>query len=114
MSKAVTGGGANSRVNKQVPVRLGGPNKAIAPAWAAQVGGAYGDHAMEGDTPRTAAVGKFAGPALNPTPMGNKRAESCPKGPGGGRTVYRSGYQSTTPSPTPMPPGRGFDERSKR
>jgi hypothetical protein len=118
--KAKSGGGITSNKLKNVKLNLGGPNKAIDPAWPAQVGGAYGNHAMQGDTPRTQAVGKFAGPALNPTPLGNTVAESTVKGPGGSRTIYQGqGRRSAlTLSVKPMPTGRNtlaeFGPESKR
>ena len=39
-----------------------------------------------------------------PAPMGNANAITSGQGPGAGRTIHRSGSQSSTPEAAPMPP----------
>src|SRR5271165_7605715 len=97
---------------KQVGMRQGKAREGIAPAFAAQLGAHLGDHGIEGDTGKGNPATKMVqGPGM-PSELGNKRAESCPAGVGGGRTVYRSGYQGThgAPNPgSPMPKRNSFD-----
>src|SRR5713101_1831835 len=97
MSKAKSGGGANSKVVRQVGIKSGSANiKAISPAAAADIGIKKGNHASEGGGKT---LQRPADPLIKATPkdrvpMGNAVATNVGKGgPGAGRTVHRSGSQ---------------------
>ena len=83
--KATSGGGLlGNKVKKVTPV-AGGDNRAVNPGYAGvALGGMYGKNPTPMD----------GGPGYKPNVSdGNYRAWTCPQGPGGGRTVYRSGTQ---------------------
>ena|SRR5262249_18931625 len=82
--RAVSGGGLTS--NKLVTPKPRAGNRAvdaIDPAAADQIGQSIG---FRGDP----VTGK---PMADKTDLGNFRSWTCPDGPGGGRTIYPSGYQ---------------------
>src|SRR6266446_674002 len=84
-TKSKAGGGANSRQVKQVGLKTGGPNRAKSPAAVNQLGTKLGN---------PAAVEKLdAGKALAST-LGNTLAPKVTCGPGGSRTVQKSGSQA--------------------
>jgi hypothetical protein len=62
----------------------------------------------------------FNGPGFTTKPQGDTGIANATKGPAGaapggmGRTIYRSGSQSPTPTAREMAPGRGFDERPNK
>ena len=105
-NKIKSGGGITSNKRVEVGVRLGSANRAVTPAGAAQLGAHLGNHSDRGTTGGNPATPLYGGKALNPTPMGNAVTASTVAGPGGSRTVYRSGYQSQTPLARPMSTGR--------
>jgi hypothetical protein len=83
-SKAKSGGGIDSNKRREVGYKGGKRTlNAISPSVVADLG---------------AAVGYKRAPLVKATPqdrvaLGNELAASCGQGPGGGRTVYPSGYQ---------------------
>jgi hypothetical protein len=84
MSKSRSGGGIRSRVVKKVGVRAGSrTTNVISPSAVDMIGQqtSFKKPDLIKATPQDRA------------PMGNELAASCGQGPGGGRTVYRSGYQ---------------------
>src|SRR5262245_39396721 len=94
----LTGGGIQSRVVKDVGVKAGPPSTNIGnPGGVAQLGAAVATKsAFEPVT-----SGKAAAP-----PLGNAVAAATDCRPGGSRTIYRAGSQSTTPTVHDLPPGR--------
>jgi hypothetical protein len=94
-NRLVSGGGINSRVVKSVGVRAGPPStQKVNPAGVAQYGYATGDklRPQGGHTGVNAAERVFQGTAPQ-VPSGNAVAASTVAGPGGSRTIYKSGVQ---------------------
>jgi hypothetical protein len=91
-------GGGRTPVNK--PVKTGAANRAVNPGFVSQLGGKVGE--------ARAVVPMDGGKALSP-PLGNELAATVSCGPGGSRTVSKSGSQATTGSGgSPRPDGGAF------
>jgi hypothetical protein len=109
--KRLTGGGIQSSKLVRVGVRTGPPNtRIINPVGVAQLGAAQGGR-MKG--PESFTGINTAVPILQGTARrvrsGNAVAASTVAGPGGSRTIYKSGYQSLTPPARPMDGQKGRD-----
>jgi hypothetical protein len=103
------GGGINSRNVVRPGVRNGAPARAQSPRGVSQYGSAMGNHATEGGG-RTlkGGVETVPGRSMPSVKLGNEVAASTVSGPGGSRTVMRSGSQGQTgpAAGTPKPAGR--------
>ncbi len=101
------GGGHGSRVVTERPVRTGKAAIKYSVKGTSQIGQSLGNHVTDRrqvvNPVEPVRAGGF-GP-LGSVELGNANAQSCPKGPGGGRTVYRSGTQSA-PTARAIPAGR--------
>ena len=95
MARAKSGGGFTSNKRREVPVRTGKPqtNK-ILPAGASQLGQMKGDHTTERRQPAQDPTVRLRDGTMAQVDAGNRRAVECGQGPGGGREIFRSGYQS--------------------
>jgi hypothetical protein len=109
----VTGGGIQSRVNKEVPIRTGSAAKVVNPGGSDQLGQALGamrdgnNHILNKAHTTPLYGGNLAGPGS--TPLGNSLVNNVGSGgPGAGRTLYgQSGSQGMQGPPAPgNPPGR--------
>jgi hypothetical protein len=99
MAKAVSGGGINSRVVKQVDIKSGSPNlTAYSPRGVSQLGYSPGSTLSKTGafTTQNSALPLSDGQRRDFVPMGNQLATNVGKGgPGAGRTLYgQSGTQS--------------------
>jgi hypothetical protein len=108
-NRPVSGGGPNSRVVKSVGVRAGPPStNKVNPAGVSQLGYATAGRLTRegGHTSKNDAQKVFQGTAPQ-VPSGNAAAAETVAGPGGSRTVMRSGSQGThgpvVPDRTPDP-----------
>jgi len=97
MARAKSGGGYNLNKRKEVPVRTGKPEtNRIRVAAVSEIGQKLGTHVTEKG-------GRLPDPSLRlrdgtavQVSSGNRRAVECPQGPGGGRNIYRAGFQAQT------------------
>jgi hypothetical protein len=105
--------GIKSRNVTNPPVRTGTGSHSTRPAGVAMLGQSQGSHiTRDGES-------KYRGEALHnqrsfqPTKFGNEIAASTVCGPGGSRTVMRSGAQGQhgPVAGSPRPQARGIDER---
>jgi hypothetical protein len=122
-NKARSGGGITSNKLVNVGVRTGAAYKnRVSPGGVSEIGSAIGSKVKAGSLGNayggvSAAQRVMDGKVMHPTPLGNSVAVSTQCGPGGSRTVYRAGYQSTTPNRS-MPKGRdilsSYGPESKR
>jgi hypothetical protein len=112
-------GGIASKNVTHRPVRTGPGARAANPKWAAQVGVSRGNRVQgsaEGGGGTTLPVpGKiiaepYKGPSFNPVPQGNKVAAATVCGPGGSRTMYKTGAQHGLTTRANSPRGRSFDD----
>jgi hypothetical protein len=90
------GGGPNSRVNVEVPQRLGNPARGVSPGGVSQLGEAIGNHITDRrGTSNYRGDPFYAGPApINSGQrLGNEVAQSTKAGAGGSRDVSKSGSQ---------------------
>src|SRR6516165_3490842 len=105
MAKAVSGGGINSRVVKQVDIKSGSPNlTAYSPRGVSQIGASQGSTLDRSGsfTTKNSALPYSDGQRRDFVPLGNSLTNNVGQGgPGAGRTVYRSGYQGTHGEPAP-------------
>src|SRR5262245_45739014 len=89
-SRGLSGGGIEGRKVKAVTPVAGKRNvDAIKPGAADQQGQSLG---FRGDP-------LLGTPMADKTDLGNYKAWTCPVGPGGGRTIYRPGYQAQHGAP---------------
>jgi len=91
-----TGGGIQSRVVKRVGIHGGSrTTTAVSPRGISQLGASQGGKLRrEGSfTSTSSALPFFEGPRQAAEPMGNAVAASTKAGPGGSRTVYKTGTQ---------------------
>jgi hypothetical protein len=103
------GGGSESRVVREVPVRVGNRSDVVNPRGVSQVGHSLGNHVAESARKGRPVENVYAGrlPAGGPggVPLGNAKALDVGKGgPGAGRDVSRSGSNCVT---GPVNPGLG-------
>jgi hypothetical protein len=115
LSKGGPGGGAGSKsLAKTTQYFTGQPGMKVNPGGVSQFGGAVGNHSS--DPPRTS--GYRGDPvkmgSLPNRELGNECAVNTVCGPGGSRTVMKSGTnaQHGPVAGSPKPVGRGFDSRS--
>jgi hypothetical protein len=108
MGQHKPGGGIASRQHKEIGYRQGTPNRAVRPGAAGQIGTSVGSHATnkKEELPYRG-VALFGGPAIA-SKLGNEIAPATVCGPGGSRTVYKSGGQSGLTT-RQNPKGRSFD-----
>jgi hypothetical protein len=99
MAQARSGGGIDSRVVKQVGIRSGSENlTAYNPRGVSQIGASQGStlDRSESFTTKNSALPLSDGQRRDFVPLGNALTNNVGKGgPGSGRTVMRSGTQST-------------------
>lgn len=102
-------GGIKSRNVTNRPVRTGAAARAQNPRGVAQYGSAMGNHSTEGGGKKlTKAVETVPGRSIPSVKLGNEVAASTTCGPGGSRTVMRSGGQGMHGAPAPgNPPPSG-------
>ena len=95
MAKAVSGGGINSRVVKQVDIKSGSPNlTAYSPRGVSQIGAAQGSRLDRAGsfTTRNSALPYSDGQKRDFVPLGNSLTNNVgPGGPGSGRVLYGQG-----------------------
>lgn len=96
MAKMMKPGSQGLSSNKLVrpPVTTGSPSKGITPAHAAQIGTALGDHTTEGKSTGYRGDQMYT-KALQTPKYGNEIALNSKSAPGQGRTIHRTGTQST-------------------
>jgi hypothetical protein len=107
MKGHLPGGGIASNKVVQKPVRTGTGSQSARPAGVAQIGNAWGNHATSQG--RTNYTGERLHNDRNyqPTKFGNEIAANTTCGPGGSRTVYKTGSQDQYGSGgPPKPAGR--------
>jgi hypothetical protein len=94
MARARSGGGATSNKRREVPVKTGKPSTwKILPAGASQLGQQKGDHTTERRQASANPLVQLRDGRMAQVNAGNKRAAEYVEGPGGGRTIYKSGFQ---------------------
>ena len=98
-SKPVSGGGIRSNKRVEVGIRAGSPSaNKVSPGGVSQFGSATGDRprpGMGGHTGQNTSQPVFVGTKPQTSLLGNAKASDVGKGgPGTGRNVYRTGYQS--------------------
>ena len=95
MSKLTGGGIQGSKVVRESVHGGSRSTEAISPRGVSQLGYSPGSTLSRTGafTTQNSALPVFEGNKTAATPMGNTLAASCPQGPGGGRTVHRSGMQ---------------------
>jgi hypothetical protein len=120
MARSKAGGGHGSRVVVRKEVRTGKAAQGRNIKAVGQIGSSMGNHATERAGKLTKSVERVEGPRPNSVQLGNANAKSCAPGPGGGRTVMRSGSQQGLTQPKPQSGGRdilsefGPDSRTVR
>jgi hypothetical protein len=94
------GGGIKSRTVVHKPVRTGAPRQHVQKASVAQLGQMQGDHVTDrkGSTGYTG-VGLIGPKHPISEPLGNEVAAKTVCGPGGSRTIYKTGFQQTHGQP---------------
>jgi hypothetical protein len=108
MKSGKAGGGILSNKLKQVGVRTGQPAKVQRPMGVSQIGQSLGNHATAQGKPLTRSVEPVRGAALPSglsVKLGNQVAAETVCGPGGSRTVMRSGVQGQHGPVNPGLPG---------
>ena len=105
------GGGIRSRTVVHKPVRTGAAREHIQKASVAQIGQRQGDHV----TSRAGSTGYRGESLIGPKspisePMGNEIAVRTVCGPGGSRTIYRTGVQMRHGEAAPGNPMQPKDE----
>jgi len=91
--KAKSGGGINSNKRVEVGLRLGSERREVNKVAVSRLGAMQGGHATHNPKALNATAEPLYGGKALPSELGNARAYQCQPGPGGGRTVYRAGYQ---------------------
>jgi hypothetical protein len=102
------GGGINSNKAREVGMRNGAPAKTQRTQGVAQIGQSLGNHATDSGKKLGKSIEPVRGsviPGLGTVPLGNAVAASTVCGPGGSRTVMRSGYQGQHGPANPGLPG---------
>jgi hypothetical protein len=107
LSKGGVAGGPGSRSLSKVNTYFGGrPSDRVSPGGVSQAGSAFGNHATDGGgkTLRGGVEPMMSGKLMRPgqPEMGNTLAPSTVCGPGGSRSVSKSGSQhglASTPAP---------------
>jgi hypothetical protein len=98
-------GGLKSKNITERPVRVGPGARAIDKNWVAQIGSSQGNHAtMKSKILPDHRADPYGGPSFRPAPMGSTVAAQTVCGPGGSRTVMRSGQQGTHGNVNPGDP----------
>jgi hypothetical protein len=92
MAKSGAGGGFNSNKTVSKPMRQGAPRSGVNPGYTGQIGSALGDHVTSG-RPANRAAEPMKAAAPYKSALGNEVAAATVCGPGGSRTVHRSGSQ---------------------
>ena len=106
-------GGAKRRVVVSKPVRKGPGAQAVNKRWVSQIGQSMGNHVSGieggGRELRGVRADPYKGASFHGPGQGNAIAAATVCGPGGSRTVYKTGAQHglTTRS---MSKGRSFDD----
>jgi hypothetical protein len=93
MAKSGAGGGIHSNKVVAKPVRGGAAREGITAGYSGQIGTALGDHVTDG-RPANRAAEPMKTAAPYKSAMGNEVAAATVCGPGGSRTVHRSGSQA--------------------
>ena len=104
LSKGGAAGGPGSRSLSNVNTYFGGrPSERVSPAGVSQMGSSIGNKATDsGGKILRGGVEPVRGGAMPNHPMGNTLAEQTVCGPGGSRSVSKSGSQhglASTPAP---------------
>jgi len=108
----LTGGGILGNKNVNVGVKTGAAYKnRVSPGGVSEIGSAIGSKVKAGAMGNSyggvsAAQRVMDGKVKHPTKLGNQIAYETTIGVGGSRTIYKAGYQSSTPAAKPMPTGR--------
>jgi hypothetical protein len=119
MTGGGAGGGPGSRaMHAPTTYFTGHPGTKVSPKGVSQFGGSYGDHATASGKVLRGAIepvkmGSMPNGGPGGVPLGVEVAQSTVCGPGGSRTVMRSGGQAQhgPVAGTVRPPGRSFDDR---
>jgi hypothetical protein len=109
------GGGINSRVNREVGVRVGNRASVVNPRSVSQIGQQLSNHVTESAGKVGRAAETFYGgraPSGGPggIKLGNQTAAEAGSGPGSGREVMRSGAQGVHGSVNPGATRPGADK----
>jgi hypothetical protein len=102
MAQARSGGGINSSVVKNVGIQGGSrTTQPVSPRGVSQLGYSPGSTLSRTGafTTQSSALPVFEPKKPNSVPFGNTEAAATVAGPGGSRTVYRSGYQGQHGAP---------------
>jgi hypothetical protein len=104
------GGGYKSTQHVEKPVRTGVGNRGVSVGRVGQLGQMQGNHVTADGGKSTNYRGEgpiHQGAAFRPVEMGNAVAASTKCGPGGSRTIYKTGSQDQHGSGgAPKPAGR--------
>jgi hypothetical protein len=102
-----SGGGIGMNKNVQVPVKTGSGSTGIRPSYTNAPGSHYGDHTIDGKSTGYRGPKREDSKSFQPSKFGNEIAASTVCGPGGSRSIYKSGSQGQTGSGgSPEPAGR--------
>jgi hypothetical protein len=109
------GGGIASKQHVSIPVRTGTGSRSTNVGAVGQLGQKQGDHVTREGSTGYRGEPFHSGRSFQPVKFGNELATNVGKGgPGAGRTLYgQAGSQGQhgDVAGSPLPQGRGFDER---
>jgi hypothetical protein len=103
MKRSGAGGGPNSNKVVRPSYRQGQQRERVIPAGAAQLGQRQGNHITDGGSTRYGGVPLIGGTGLR-SELGNAKAVATICGPGGSRTIYKTGFQTQTGAANPGQP----------
>src|SRR5215467_3018881 len=111
-NKIRSGGGINSNKRVEVPIRTGKTARNVNPGGISNLGSSIGQGSTQGH--RSAAgnpstkffKGDYPGGSVGAQKLGNQVSAEYKEGPGGGRTIYRTGSQSGSTVTRDMSGGR--------
>jgi hypothetical protein len=103
MAKSKAGGGPHSKQVVSKPVRTGEQRQRVHPPGVAQIGQHVGNHATGKGSLNYRGEKLFSGAGYQ-SRLGNEVAAGTVCGPGGSRTVQRSGVQGTHGAVNPGKP----------
>ena len=104
MAKGKAGGGIRSKNVVRKPVRTGQQRERVRPSGTAQIGQAQGNHITKQGSTSYGGISPFRAGQGFPSEPGNTIAAKTVCGPGGSRTVMKSGSQATQGAPNPGQP----------
>jgi hypothetical protein len=109
-AKIKSGGGYTLNKRKEVPVRYGHRASNVAnPNAVAELGMAMSGQRRDGTVTGLNTSSPLFGGSFKQVAGGNELAARCPAGPGGGREIYKTGYQSLHGKPVQGVPSNSPD-----